>query len=162
MSGKKPILPTSQSGDILEDSRVAMVAPPAAAGGENTSSEEQEEEYGKPKKLESTDELIYLEGEVLLVPCCHDYLTKFQSFAVRFAMPILVKALEYQLLVNMNRESDLLKFADTVYGLEKEKPDPSCPRDGGQNVYVLAAQYFWTLSLLAAIYGAAICVSDVM
>jgi hypothetical protein len=111
------------------------------------------------RDIQSTDELLYVGHLILPFSSCKH----LQHGLLSIAIPMIVKALELYLLINV-----LLEDGDTSYlkstraeGLEN-KPNIKCPMDGGQNVYSLSLSYFLSLSLMAAIYGAALFVNDVM
>lgn len=158
--GKEPVLPLlsstartvdSTGGDQRQERRPSVAAAATGGGGGDPPLEERE--------IQSTDELLYVDRLILPFQTCKD----LQRLWLAWLIPVVVKGLELYLLVNLFREdSDSKILRDSQMLRLKDAPNTNCPMSEGRNVYSISADYFFSLSLMAAIYGACMCVNDIM
>jgi hypothetical protein len=162
--GKEPVLPLlsstartvdSTGGDHRQERRPSVAAAAAGGGGGDPP-------LGEERGIESTDELLYVDR--LILPFrTNKYGNFLQRLWLAWLIPVVVKGLELYLLVNLFREdSDSKLLRDSQMLRLKDAPNTNCPMSEGRNVYSISPDYFFSLSLMAAIYGACVCVSDIM
>lgn len=157
MPGKEPVLPLlSSTARTVDGTDGAQRRRPSATAADEAGGATQ---LFDRQDIQSTDELLYATRLLLPYAGCK----RVQRLALGWCVPLLVKALELYLLINVFLEDT---FSKTVLDMQMRgvdnAPDTNCPMSGGKNVYSISADYFISLSLMAAIYGAAVCTDDLM